>query len=259
MRAVPVALLTTAILAATPAIAFAGGSDAPTPYTVTAAGVTLPTGTTYVDGGHVNYRATALDGTGSRSFGTHFESLNNQPSGKYIGTSFYDFNGAATAFPDGYCVTWVQVAEYNEHFGEGGQKPVCTTDETTPETPGTPLVPVVPGAELPTDEETPAVPGTPKGPDEVTTPPASDDDTETPTTVVPDTTPTTPVTEGTESPEGTDPVTVDGAVPVSNTVAAEKDGLAATGSNAMLIAAGAAALLAAGVGAVLISRRAQRG
>ncbi len=259
MRAVPVALLTTAILAATPAIAFAGGSDAPTPYTVTAAGVTLPTGTTYVDGGHVNYRATALDGTGSRSFGTHFESLNNQPSGKYIGTSFYDFNGAATAFPDGYCVTWVQVAEYNEHFGEGGQKPVCTTDETTPETPGTPLVPVVPGAELPTDEETPAVPGTPKGPDEVTTPPASDDDTETPTTVVPDTTPTTTVPEGAESPAGTDPATVDGAVPVSNTVAAEKDGLAATGSNAMLIAAGAAALLAAGVGAVLVSRRAQRG
>ncbi|MFJ4107414.1 hypothetical protein [Oerskovia enterophila] len=260
MRAVPVALLTTAILATTPAIASAGGSDAPTPYTVTAGGVTLPTGTAYVDGGHVNYRATALDGTGARSFGTHFESLNNQPSGKYIGTSFYDFSGAAAAFPDGYCVTWVQVAEYDEHFGEGGQKPVCTPTTSTPETPGTPFVPVVPGAELPTDEETPAVPGTPRGPDEaVETPPASGDDAENPTTVVPDTTPKTTVPEGAESPAGTDPVTVEGAVAVSNTVAAEKDGLAATGSNAMLIAVGAAALLAAGVGAVLVSRRAQRG
>ncbi|MFD6093805.1 hypothetical protein ACFWGN_16950 [Oerskovia sp. NPDC060338] len=253
MRAVPVALLTTAILAATPAIAIAGGSDAPTPYTVTAAGVTLPTGTTYVDGGHVNYRATALDGTGSRSFGTHFESLNNRPSGKYIGTSFYDFNGAATAFPDGYCVTWVQVAEYDEHFGEGGQKPVCTTDKTTPETPGTPLVPVVPGAELPTDEESPAVPGTPKGPDEVTTPPAADGEPDEPITVPRETT-EVPVSDA------ADPVNLEGAALVSNSVSAEKeDGLAATGSNAMLIAAGAAALLAAGVGAVLVGRRVQRG
>lgn len=249
MRAVPVALLTTAILAATPAIAFAGGSDDPTPYTVTAEGVTLPAGATYVDGGHVNYRATALDGTGSKSFGTHFESLNNQPSGRYIGTSFYDFSGATAAFPDGYCVTWVQVAEYNEHFGEGGQKPLCTIDATTPEKPGTPLVPVVPGAELPAGEETPVLPGTPRGPDEVVAPPATDG-------------PTTAPRETTETPapEGTDPVKLEGAALVSNTVAAEKeDGLAATGSNAMLIAAGAAALLAAGVGTVLVSRRVQRG
>lgn len=249
MRAVPVALLTTAILAATPAIAFAGGSDDPTPYTVTAGGVTLPTGTAYVDGGHVNYRATTLDGTGSRSFGTHFESLNNQPSGRYIGTSFYDFSDAATAFPDGYCVTWVQVAEYNEHFGEGGQKPVCTPTTSTPETPGTPLVPVVPGAELPTDEETPGVPGTPRGPGEVATLPATDE-------------PTTAPRETTETLAqlGTDPVKPEGAALVSNTVTAEKeDGLAATGSNAMLVAAGAAALLAAGVGALLVGRRVQRG
>lgn len=34
----------------------------------------------------------------------HFESLNNQPSGVYIGRNFYDFGPAAQAFPSGYCI-----------------------------------------------------------------------------------------------------------------------------------------------------------
>ncbi|GAA6013517.1 hypothetical protein JCM10207_008877 [Rhodosporidiobolus poonsookiae] len=114
------------------------GSDGCTPYTVTALGVTLPSGVTWKDGGHVNYQAIPKSqyvagdtytkhGTWStQSFGVHFESLNNQPSGVYIGKSFYDFSGAAAAFPSGYCITWVQVDVYNQHFGEGGQTPICT-------------------------------------------------------------------------------------------------------------------------------------
>ncbi|MEK8225936.1 hypothetical protein NKG05_07500 [Oerskovia sp. M15] len=109
---------------------------------MTAQGVTLPAGAVFRDGGHVNYRATALDGTGATTFGTHFEALNSRPSGVYIGTGSYDFSAAVAAFPDGYCVSWVQVAGYDEHFGEGGQGPVCT-----------PTLPAVP-----TDEER-GVPG----------------------------------------------------------------------------------------------------
>ncbi|GAA6041609.1 hypothetical protein JCM8097_007766 [Rhodosporidiobolus ruineniae] len=104
------------------------GSDGCTPYTVTALGVTLPSGYKWQDGGHVNYRAySKSQGTGStQSFGVHFESLNNQPSGVYIGKTFYDFSGAAAAFPGGWCVSWVQVDVFNQHFGEGGQAPICT-------------------------------------------------------------------------------------------------------------------------------------
>jgi hypothetical protein len=85
--------------------AFAG-SDSQTPYTVTAEGVTLPAGTTFSDGGHVNWR------TNRGSYGIHFESLNNQPSGVYIGQSFLPFNLAP-----GECVVWVQVWLYEEHYG----------------------------------------------------------------------------------------------------------------------------------------------
>ena len=56
----------TAALVLLPTAAHAG-SDSPTPYTVTAAGLTLPTGTTFEEQGHINYRVTALDGTGERT------------------------------------------------------------------------------------------------------------------------------------------------------------------------------------------------
>lgn len=117
----------------------AGGSGDPTPYTVTAQGVTLPTGVTFPSDGHVNYTATKLDGTGLLSFGVHFDPNNKQPGGRFIGQAFFPFSNvgaddkydavtssAASAFPNGYCITWVQVSMYNEHFGEGGQSPICT-------------------------------------------------------------------------------------------------------------------------------------
>ncbi|MEO8707723.1 MAG: hypothetical protein ABI400_01615 [Lacisediminihabitans sp.] len=119
--------------------AVAAGSDGPTPYTVTAQGVTLPTGVTFPSSGHVNYKATNLDGTGEVSFGVQFDPNNGQPGGHFIGLSYFPFSNvasdgthgavttsAASTFPGGYCITWVQLSDYNEHFGEGGQKPVCT-------------------------------------------------------------------------------------------------------------------------------------
>ena len=146
MRAapLPVTLLTTAILVATPTIAFAG-SDSPTPYTVTASGVTLPTGTVFRDHGHVNYRATALDGTGERTFNVHLESRNGRTTAAYIGSGFLDFADAVAAFPAGHCVTWVQVEGFDEHFGEGGQAPACAPSPA----PSVPLAPITRPAPVP--------------------------------------------------------------------------------------------------------------
>lgn len=116
IRAVLIAALALAafVIIASPAHA---GSDSPTPYTVSAEGITLPTGVTFADNGHVNVR------TNQGDRGIHFESLNNQPSGQWIGKPFLPWSAfgfdAATL-----CVSWVQIAEYNEHFGEGGQAPV---------------------------------------------------------------------------------------------------------------------------------------
>lgn len=112
-------------LMVTGGMAVAGGSDDPTPYSVTAAGVTLPNGEKFQDNGHVNVRANQGDR------GIHFESLNNQPSGKWIGKKFIPWS-AFGYNTNTLCVTWVQLSQYNEHFGEGGQAPVgkgCETSE----------------------------------------------------------------------------------------------------------------------------------
>lgn len=266
MRAVPVALLTTAILAATPAIAFAG-SDSPTPYTVTADGVTLPTGRVFHEHDHVNYRATSLDGTGGRDFNVHVENANGRSTAAHVGASSLDFDDAAAAFPAGYCVTWVQVAGFDEHFGEGKQPPVCTPAPATPVTRPAPVprpVPVSPGVEVPDGEAPVDSPVTEPSPTSSQTPAASG----TTPVVTPDDeglAPTGPAPEATA-------VDVTDAAPVAKTLvdtsaeaavappvarAAEGD-LAATGSNALLLGGGAVVLLAVGVGAVLLSRRARR-
>lgn len=269
MRAVPVALLTTAILAATPAIAFAG-SDSPTPYTVTADGVTLPTGRVFHEHDHVNYRATALDGTGGRDFNLHLESGNGRSTATHIGAGSLDFADAAAAFPTGYCVTWVQVAGFDEHFGEGRQEPVCTPAPATPVTRPAPVprpAPVSPGVAVPdggapvdspvtepspTSPETPATPGTTP----VTTPDdeglaATGPAPEATAVEVPDATPVAKTLVDTSTEAA--PVTADGSA-----ASAPEGGLAATGSNALLLGGGAVVLLAAGAGAVLLSRRARR-
>lgn len=256
MRAAPVALLTTAILVATPTIASAG-SDSPVPYTVTASGVSLPAGQVFREHGHVNYRATALDGTGEQSFNVHLETTNGRSTAGYVGAGFLDFAGAAAAFPAGYCVTWVQVEGFDEHFGEGGQAPECTP-RPTPLSPAPPVTRPVPA---PSSE----VPDGGAPVEAPTSPPVTE-------------APTAPVTERELAATGPAPedVPVAGATPVarvvptatpgvapgaaaSGTAAAGGDqGLAATGSNALLVAGGAVVLLAAGAGAVLLSRRSRR-
>lgn len=112
--------------------AHAAGSDAPTPYTVTAEGLTLPEGVTFPAHGHVNWRTTWAQ------HGVHFDPNNNQPGGAYIGESFLAWN-----LEPGECIVWVQVSMYNEHFGEGGQAPVCAPAEEQPEPEQPPYVPPV--------------------------------------------------------------------------------------------------------------------
>ena len=101
--------------------AHAGGSDSPTPYTVTVTGVQLPDGDSFRAHGHINWRTTLGSG------GMHFDPNNGHPGGAFIGQSFFPITLAP-----GECITWVQISHYNEHFGEGGQAPVCAPDEEQP-------------------------------------------------------------------------------------------------------------------------------
>lgn len=81
----------------------------------------------FPDGGHVNIKTSAGDK------GLHFESLNwpaDHPKKKYIGESFLPWS--AFGLEGSFCVTWVQVSMYNEHFGEGGQQAVCVGQPEEP-------------------------------------------------------------------------------------------------------------------------------
>lgn len=52
----------------------------------------------------------------------------NQPGGAWIGKTVYAWPDAVAKYgSSGFCVTWVQVSLYNQHFGEGGQAPVCSS------------------------------------------------------------------------------------------------------------------------------------
>lgn len=171
------------------AVLYASGSDAPTPYTVTSAGIALPGGVVFEDNGHVNIKTTAGDK------GIHFEALNNQPSGQWIGKDFLPWS--AFGLDGDFCVSWVQISEFNEHFGEGGQEPVCTDPPpVVPEDPKPPLAceeGFVPGwldedgnaqgcVNNAPDPETENPPSTPSLPE-----PSED------TSVVPETSPTSPL------------------------------------------------------------------
>ena len=93
----------------TPSIAHAGGSDSPTPYTVTSTGVQLPVGDSFLANGHINWSTTK-----SSTNGIHFDPNNGHPGGAYIGKTFFPIS-----LDPGECITWVQISNYNEHFGEG--------------------------------------------------------------------------------------------------------------------------------------------
>jgi len=126
-RLAAIALIAFALVSATALPASAAGSDGPIPYTVTASGLTLAAGDTFPDGGHVNIRYTDSRGA-AQSASVHFESQNNQPSGAFIDTSYLPWSYLISS--PSYCITWVQVSLYEEHFGEGGQAPVCSSMPT---------------------------------------------------------------------------------------------------------------------------------
>ena len=120
------------------AAANAAGSDAPTPYTVTKDGIQLPAGDTFRDNGHINIKVTG----GSTKRDLHFEGKcitrtdaecagDRHADAQYIGKSFIPWS--AFGLKGSFCVTWVQISHYNEHFGEGGQSPVCVGDDMLPE------------------------------------------------------------------------------------------------------------------------------
>lgn len=107
-------------LIAVPTAAHAGGSDSPTPYAVTSAGITLPEGDTFPAHGHVNLT------TSQGGKGLHFDPNNGHPGGAWIGQSFIPWSAFGLTTCD--TVSWVQIHGYNEHYGEGGQPAVTVGD-----------------------------------------------------------------------------------------------------------------------------------
>jgi len=175
MRHATVAATAAALLLVSAGPAAAGGSDDPVPYTVGADGLTLPAGDAFRDGGHVNIRYTAAEAP-EGSANIHFETLNSQPSGAYVGTSFVPWSALLGHVPAGLCITWVQVEGYDEHFGEGGQAPVCTTDAVVPAPSSAPPateVPATPGTAAPDGEQDAGTPD--RAPEDTETPASTDD------------------------------------------------------------------------------------
>lgn len=89
-------------------------------YDVSPSGVTLAGGRTFVDGGHVNLAYIPVgdyQGTGSYAnrpanwhvsqVGIHFERLNNQPSGQFIGKSTLPYSYFSQLPAEGFCIVWV--------------------------------------------------------------------------------------------------------------------------------------------------------
>lgn len=126
-----------------------GTSDGPIPYTLTTTSLTLSSGHTFnssspTNDGNVAYIPLAQY-TAGQTYTSHpaswtitninFHIEQNPNTGKaMIGLSTLPFDkttsdGAfrGTLPSTGYCIVWVQVDGYNEHFGEGGQAPLCTT------------------------------------------------------------------------------------------------------------------------------------
>ena len=97
-------------------------------YTVSSDGVTLNEGV-FKKHGHVNWKVTGVDGK-IRPGGIHFDPNNGHPGGAYIGKNFVPITLAP-----GECITWVQVAGFNAHLGEGKHKvKVCAPSSTTERT-----------------------------------------------------------------------------------------------------------------------------
>lgn len=132
--------------AASPALA--AGSDSPVPYTVSASGIQLPAGSTLSANGNNDGNVKIIARSDYRIGQTYkntaawssIQSINFHLEGKVgfglgmEGKSVLPFDEAlsdgafrGTLPSTDYCIVWVQVGGFNEHFGEGGQTPVCTT------------------------------------------------------------------------------------------------------------------------------------
>lgn len=229
-RVLILASMTAAMTVSAGAIRADAGSDSPTPYTVDRTGITLPAGeTTFPDNGHVNIRW-----NGGHA-GLHFESKcitrtdaecagSRHDAAQYIGASFIPWT--AFGVPADACIEWVQIAQYPEHYGEGGQAPICLNEEepcpteTTPSSPE-PTSPEPSPTPTPTSDPTPtpsesgpsSEPGTPQPEpsSEPTSPSPRPSDPE------PSDSPTSPVTSPT--PANTDPTTTSNGRDASTTAA----------------------------------------
>src|SRR4051812_27292464 len=129
-----------------------GTSDGPIPYSLTTTSLTLSSGHTFsssspTNDGNVKYIPLSqyVAGQSYTNQGANWTVLNinfhvEQNAGfgaSMIGKTVLPFDTAASggAFrgtlpSTGYCIVWVQVDGYNEHFGEGGQAPLCTAPPT---------------------------------------------------------------------------------------------------------------------------------
>jgi hypothetical protein len=149
---VAVSLSLVGVAGAADALGSPGTSDGPIPYTLTTTSLTLSSGHTFnssspTNDGNLKYIPLAQYSAG-QSYTSHpsswtitninFHIEQNPHTGKaMIGASTLPFDQTASdgAFrgtlpSTGYCIVWVQVDGYNEHFGEGGQAPLCTTPPT---------------------------------------------------------------------------------------------------------------------------------
>ncbi|UZN02601.1 hypothetical protein [Cellulomonas sp. S1-8] len=245
------------------------GSDAPTPYRVTGTGIELPAGATFEVHGHVNVVATSALGTMSRN--VHIEGP---------GSRFGDLAGASTLtwdridLPPDACITWVQVAGYDEHFGEGGQEPVCRTGTTppaaAPEPSAAPSAGVTPSA-VPSASVVPPASATPSAaPPVVPAPTPSADVAAAPTPAPTATVGAAPTATAVAAPaptptERSEVLAAGDATPtpspatqVPAATAERSDVLAATGARTGALLGGAALALALGTTLVVWRRRTAR-
>ncbi|WP_179210860.1 hypothetical protein [Cellulomonas iranensis] len=174
--------------------AVAAGSDGPTPYTVAPTGIAFPT--PLAAHGHVNVRL--ADG---RTAGLHLDPNDGHPGARWIGSTFLPWS--ALGVVDG-CVAWVQWSDAPEHYGEGGQRPVCLSTPTptsTPEPMWTPsqIASPTPSPE-PTTSPTPSEPSATRSPSASPVPEPTPGPSTTPT-LTPSATPTpTPTPTSSSSP-----------------------------------------------------------
>ncbi len=127
--------------------ALATGSNDPVPYTVTATSLTLPSGDVFsaagFNDGNVKYIPSSQYVAGQTytnpgsnwtvtNVNFHLENKAGYGAGvEGASTLPFSVQGSDGAFKadlptTGYCIVWVQVGGFNEHFGEGGQAPICS-------------------------------------------------------------------------------------------------------------------------------------